>query len=454
LGTDPAQFGKIFHLSKYQLEGWMMIKNKRNRVGKLFLIALMALGGGIGTQSHAQTDNWPRFRGPNGTGVSDATTIPTKFSEGDFNWKVQLPGEGHGSAVVWGNKIFVMCASKRDARDNAKRTLACLSAADGKILWTRSFDTKPYRKYHKLNNYGTTTPAVDAEQVYTYWASDRQTVLAAFDHQGNEKWRRDIGPFVSNHGGGTSPMVYKDMVIITNDQDGKAFLLAVDKKTGKKRWQVERKVADNGASYGLPPVYQPQGQKAQLVFASKANGLTGVEADSGKVIWELAGVFHLRVVAGPVIAGDIVMSGCGSGGSGHRFIGARIGSSDKAEPAKEIYRKEKRVPYVTTPVVYKGMVYYVTDDGYATCMDPATGKAKWQEKFPKGTSFFCSLVCINGNIYIVSKKGEVFVFKASPDKFELLGKSSLGELSYATPAVANGRMYLRTLNHLISVGGK
>ena len=122
--------------------------------------------------------------------------------------------------------------------------------------------------------------------------------------------------------------------------------------------------------------------------------------------------------------------------------------------AKELYRKETRIPYVTTPLIYKGMAYYVTDDGYATCMDPATGKAKWQEKFPSKVSFFCSPVCINGNIFIVSKDGEVFVFKASPDKFEQLARNPLGELSYATPAIANGRMYLRTLNHLISVGGK
>jgi len=411
------------------------------------------LAGMISASAFAGANEWTRFRGPNGTGISEASTIPIEFTEADYNWKVKLPGEGHGSAVVWGDKIFVMAADPVKS-GKAQRRLVCLSTKDGSIQWTREFESNLY-KMHKYNNNGATPPAVDDKQVYIHWASDKAMMLVALDHAGNEKWSINMGPFAGNHGGGTSPMVYKDMVVITNDQDGKALLLAVDKKSGKVRWKIDRKISNNGVSYGVPTVYEPKGQKPQLIFASKANGMTGVDPGTGKVIWEVEGIYHLRLVAGPIISGDVIVGSCGSGSSGKRFVAVQAGSSDGSKQAKELYRRESRIPYVSTPLVYKGLLYYVTDDGYATCMEPATGKVKWQEKgFPGKESFFASPVCVNGNIYITSKTGVVYVIKASPDKFQILGKSSLGELSYATPAVAGGRMYLRTLNHLISVGGK
>ncbi|MEM7395317.1 MAG: PQQ-binding-like beta-propeller repeat protein [Verrucomicrobiota bacterium] len=256
----------------------------------------------------------------------------------------------------------------------------------------------------------------------------------------------------SSHGGGTSPMIYRDLVIITNDQVGESFLLAVDKRTGQEKWRIDRESVDNGTAYAVPSVYEEPGQNPQLIFASRADGLSGVDPETGKTIWKVKDLFPLRVVFSPLVVGDLVFAGCGQGGGGKRFAAVRPGSSDGKRPAGIAYELKNALPYVPTPVSYGNLVFIVNDGtGVGTCFDAASGAVKWKERL--GGSFFGSPVCIDGKIYLISKKGEVIVFKAS-DSFEPLARNDLGEMSYTTPAVAGSALYLRTRHHLISVGGK
>ncbi len=410
----------------------------------LFVAAFFAAFSQLQTLA-ADTAEWTRFRGPNGSGLSDADTVPVKFEKGDYNWRVELPGTGHGSPVIWEDKLFVMSGFN----DSADRALVCLSTADGSTLWTKRFLSKPYH-LHKYNNYGTTTPAVDKDHVYTYWVTEDEVALMALDHSGKEVWKKNLGSFKSSHGGGTSPMLYEDMVVIANDQMGDSYLLAVDKATGETRWKVPRSSVNNGTAYAVPCVYQADGESPQLVFASRANGMTGIDPQNGKVLWELSDLFSLRVVASPVVVGDLVFATCGQGGGGKRFVAVRPGSPDGSRPARLVYEVKKSIPYVPTPVACDGRLFVINDGtGVASCLDAATGDVKWQERL--GGSFFGSPVCVNGIIYVIDKEGAVVVFRAA-DKFELLHRHDLGELSYATPAVAQGRMYLRTQSHLVSIG--
>ena len=397
------------------------------------------------SQTFAQ--EWTRFRGPNGGGVSEATTIPTKFSDKDFNWKVKLPGEGHGSPVVWGEKIFLMAANEK----NADRFVVCINAKDGSLAWSKDYSSKP-SSLHKLNSFGASTPAIDAERVYVYWASESQIEVAALTHEGKEVWRKPLGGFKSQHGPGVSPMLYKDMVIIANDQDGDSFLLALDAKTGAEKWKTPRK--SGNAAYGVPCTMEVAG-KTQIMLACTAMGVSAVDADTGTQVWSMEDLFKQRVVASPVVAGDLVLSQCGQGGGGTRLVAIKPGSSD-GKPASLAYEITKGIPYVPTPVVYKDRIYMVTDGGIAVCLKVADGAVVWQERIEVGgrnSAFFGSPVCVGGNIYAITRNGEVAVFKAA-DTFELLGITALGEPSHATPAVSGGKMYLRTTGHLISLGGK
>lgn len=392
---------------------------------------------------HAQ--EWTRLRGPNGQGVSNARTIPVKFAESDFNWKVKLPGEGHGSPVLWGDKVFVVSADK----GTAERMVTCLDAASGQAKWTKSFKSNTH-DMHGFNHYGTCTPAVDADRVYTYFGSDKNSVLLALDHDGNKKWSADLGPFIGKHGPACSPMRYKDLVIVTHDQDPSGAVYAFDAKTGDKRWTAKRNGADNGASYGVPIVYTNAAGKDRLIVSSRGNGLTALDPASGGVVWELGDLLSLRSVANVVIAGDTLFTQSGSGGGGKQFFAVQV----KDDDAKVRWETKRTIPYVPTPVVYNGYLYYFTDGAQVACMNPADGEVKWMTSLGQGLGFFGSPVCIDGKLYALSKDGRCVVVKASPDKFELLAINNLGELSYATPAVSGGRMYLRTLTHLISVGGQ
>jgi len=404
----------------------------------------------------AGDSRWTRFRGPDGAGVSKAATVPVKWTDKDYNWTSKLPGEGYSSPVVWGGKVFVTSTDRKTAR----RTVLCLSVADGRMLWRKDYASKKH-KMHRDNSYAASTPAVDAERVYLTWSTPKEVTLLALDHAGGEVWRRNLGAFVSLQGSGTSPIVVGDLVVLANDQDdmkvygfvpstevGKSFLIAVDRKTGKTRWQIPRRTVL--AAYSTPCVRRRSDGSSELIFTATAHGVTGVDAAAGKVNWELPGIFRDRIAGSPIIAGGLIIASYGHGNFGSQLVAVRPGSKTGGR-AKVVWRMKKKVPLVPTPLAAGGRLFCWTDQGTVTCLSAATGKQIWRQHV--GSGFYSSPVCVNGRLYCASKKGVVFVIAAA-DKFQLLAKVSLGERCYATPAVADGVMYLRTDTRLFSLGGK
>jgi outer membrane protein assembly factor BamB len=388
----------------------------------------------------ANTANWPRFRGPNGNGVSD-DVIPVKWTEKDFAWKTELPGEGHSSPVVWGNDVFVTAADE----DEGKRYLVCIDATDGKIRWTAEDEFKTYHK-HGENSFASNTPVVDEKHVYVEWTTQDTFSVVAIDRDGKQKWRKELGKYKTQHGGGGSPMVYGGLVIVNVDQDKpESFVAALDCETGDIRWKTPRNSTQFSAS--TPCVYRGAGGREQVVFATNANGLCGLDPTDGRVVWELPGVFNARVVSSPFCAGDLIFGTCGEGGRG-RYVVA-VNPPDQEDKNPEIaFRIEQDPPYVPTPIVYRDRLFTWSDAGAIACYDTASGEQRWQGKI-KGTGYFGSPVCAGGKLYCISKRGEVAVVDATADKFTLLARNALGEASDATPAIANGRMFVRTLTHLI-----
>lgn len=398
----------------------------------------------------AQGQDWTRFRGPNGQGISDAQTIPVKWAEKDYNWKVKLPAGGHGSPVIWNDIVFVTCEDP----ETAGGILLALSVSDGRVLWQKKYKLTPYRS-HNDNSYATSTPAVDAERVYVLWQTSDETIIAGLDHSGRELWQRTLSGVNSRFGPGTSPMLFDDIVVFTHEQweggkDKQSEWIALDRQTGETRWTTKRN--NKQISYSTPCVYSPEGRKPQLIFASEAHGMSGVDPRTGKVIWELDSALPARVVSSPVIAGDLLIGACGKGGAGIQLSAVRPGSEDNPGQATLAYEcTGKSAPYVPTSIAKDGLLFTFHDQGDVSCLRIETDRALWSER--PGGRFYGSPVWINGLLYCINRQGEVLVIKAAP-AYELLAINSLGEKSQATPAVAGGKMYLRTYSHLISIGGR
>lgn len=406
------------------------------RLASCLLLLLMSV-----TSALAQP--WPRFRGPNGEGLSEATTIPVTWTDKDYLWKVKLAASGQSSPVVWGPRIFVTSALDADGT----QILQCLKTSDGSQLWQRQFASITHHK-HAMNAYASSTPALDAQRVYLAWATPKNYLVVALDQErGEELWRRDLGPFVAEHGFGASPIVYEDMVILINDQDGPSNVTALDCATGKTRWQAPRRTEKAG--YSTPCIFQPEGGSPQLVLSSWAHGLTGLEPRSGKTIWEL-GVFKHRVVGSPTLASGLIVASAGTGGIGKRLVAVQPGNPDKAVEPKLAYEVTGSLPYVPTSVIKGDLLFLWYDRGVVSCLDAPTGKIHWRERI--GGDYFSSPVRVADRLYNVTREGKVVVLAAAKE-FRPLGEIALGEASKSTPAIADGVMYLRTLSQLMAVGG-
>ncbi len=397
-----------------------------------------------------QGQQWTRFRGPNGQGISLAQSMPVKWTQKDFKWKVKLPAGGHSSPVIWKDKVFITCENP----GSAGGILLALDVSDGSTLWDKQYKLTAY-KHHQYNNYAAATPVVNADHVYILWQTSKEVILAAIDHTGHEIWQRTFPGIYSRFGPGTSPMLYNDIVVFTHEhwigrKEYQSAWIALDRKTGQTRWTTERNNSE--ISYSTPCVYSPKNEKPQLIFTSWAHGITGVDPHTGSVIWEFQSALPARVVSSPVVAGDLLIGTCGKGGAGKQLSAVRAGSRDNSKKPELIYTlTRKSAPYVPTPLAKDGLLFTYHDQGDVSCLRLETGEALWCEK--PGGRFYGSPVWVNGLLYCINRAGDVVVIKAAP-KYELLAINSLGEKSQATPAVADGRMYLRTYSHLISIGNK
>ena len=237
----------------------------------------------------ARTEEWPRFRGPNGSGVSAAKDLPVKWTEKDANWKIALPGSGCSSPVVWEDHLFVTSADAAKGR----RYLSDIDAGGGTIRWTAEVPLEEYRK-HRNNSFASSTPAVDAERVYVLWQGRSASSTIAYDRSGEKAWQIDLGPYLHGQGGAVSPVVIDDMLVISNDHKTGSFLLAVDARTGETRWRVERE--GKRACYSTPCVFRPAGRVPEIIFTHSYEGIIGVDAGKGTTNWRIKpfGTFKQR----------------------------------------------------------------------------------------------------------------------------------------------------------------
>ena len=381
--------------------------------------------------------NWPRFRGPTGQGQTGERSLPVHWGRDSANivWRSTVPGRGNSSPIVWGDRVFVTSASE----DGSERWTHSLALGDGRLLWSRQVPSRPPEPgVRDKNGYASATPVTDGERVIAFLGS---CGLVCYDFDGKLIWHYDAMKFDISHGTGSSPLLYRDLVIFMHDQNRTdSIAVALDKQTGEVRWKAERKKAMTWSS----PIVVRVGDHDELVFAG-GETVKGYDPTTGKELWSLAGPTY--EVIPTIIVGESLIY-CASGRNGPT-IGLRPGGTGDVTETHFAWRAVRGGPHVPCPILVGGRLYTVNDTGIATCLDAATGKLVWQDRIRD--RFSASPIEAGGLMYFASESGVTFVLRAG-DKMQIVAENDLGSPILASPAVAGGRIIMRTQDELVSIG--
>lgn len=407
-------------------------------------VAVLTIGLTVVTQTWAE--NWARFRGPNGTGISPDKQVPVTFSDKEnVIWKTALPGLGNGSPIIWGNRLFVQSSSA----DAKTRMLLCLDTQDGKILWNTPVPGGS-AKTHARNSLASSTPATDGQFVCCYFWDGQDIALYGFDFQtGKQLWKTPLGPYSSQHGAGHSPMLVDGKAVVLNDQDGTSEVVAVDAQTGKVAWKTPRKPFR--ACYSTPFLRENPATGTELIIVSTA-GVAGLDPKTGKENWRWDWTFDgmaLRTVASAITGNGLVFVGSGDGSGARHAVAIRPGTKGTIDDKNLVWEEKKSFPYVPAMLLRGDHLYWVNDRGFAACYEAASGKEIWNERL--GGDFSASPVLIDGKVYAIAMDGNAFVFEAAPT-YKLLAKNNMGEPVTASPAVSDNKLYIRGKTHLFCIG--
>lgn len=411
----------------------------------LFVASVGLLSATLAARADSPAD-WPEFHGPQGEGYSSGT-LPGSWDESDYAWRRKLPAYDVGSPAIFGDRVYYLTSEPRQQLIR----LESLELASGELRWSKEFP-QPDHHLHSRNTFASSTPAVDEQNVFVAWSNPAHTFLKCFDHDGNEVWSRDFGRWQSQHGFGTSPKIFGGMVLLFNSQQGEQLdpgetagysrMIAVDRKTGDTIWQTPLKTTRT--CYGVPAIYRSPSGSTQIIAANTGNGMFGLDAESGNMLWNLE-VFSARCCSTPLIVGDLAIASSGSGGGGNHLVAVRIPDAPGEQP-EQVYRIDRGAPYVPTPALHDGRMYIVDDKGFASCVDPRTGKIVWGSKRIGGT-FGASPVVIGDTVLLINLDGEATLLKAA-DTYQQINQFDLGGPVGATPAYANGYLLLRVGDEL------
>lgn len=408
--------------------------------------------------SSADAENWPGWRGPRGDGSSLDTSVPTEWDGAtgkNILWKVPIPGEGHASPVIWQDRVFVVSCLP----DEQARVLMCLDRTNGKVLWQKAVMSSPLETKHNLNSFASGTPATDGELVYvSFLEVDGRTVpapnvgaprpitpgemvVAAYDFNGNRKWLVKPGSFISAHGFCSSPILYKDSVIVNGDHDGDSYIVALDRKTGDTLWKVDR--PHKTRSYVTPIIRDVAGRTQMVLSGSKH--IASYDPATGKRHWEIDGPTE-QFVASMVFDGNLFFMT--SGFPDHHVMGIRPDGTGDVTDTHVAWHQTSAKCYVPSPVVLDGHLIVADDRGTANCFDAKTGEALWKERI--GQHFSASLIHANGLAYLIADDGVTTIVRPGP-KLDVVAENSLGEFCFASPAISDGQLFIRGEKNLYCI---
>ncbi len=401
----------------------------------------------------AAGDDWERWRGPAGLGVSTETALPLRWStKENIAWTLDLPEWGNSSPVVVGDRIYLTTQTK-----DTSLVVIAVDRIKGRLLWQKTIG-KGKLKTHRLHNMATPTVVADRERV---WALFGTGDLACLDADGKELWKKNMqkehGKYTIKWGMGSSLVLHDGLVFVTCMHSAPSYVLALDGKTGRKAWKSERNFSAKGEGNDAysTPIIVGEGRDAQLVV-SGAEHLNAYDPATGKEVWRCGGlaVSHAygRAISSPSFSdGIFVAVASGFKSQGHT-MGVKAGGRGDVTKTHRLWVQKSKSPDCSTPLCYQGLVYMNNDLGVVTCMDLKTGKVKWQERLLSGDSKV-SPIAADGKIYFFSNNTECKVVKAGPEG-KVLAENKLEGVMMATPAISDGKLYFRTHNRLYAVGKK
>jgi outer membrane protein assembly factor BamB len=396
--------------------------------------------GGAEAASLAAND-WPWWRGPTYDGKSPDRVVPTTWSQTEnVAWQVAVPGRGHASPIVCGDRVFLATADEQ----TQKQSVMAFDRQSGKPLWTTTAHTGGFMNKHGKNSHASATPACDGERVYSAFINDGALRVTAMDIDGKTLWQSSAGEFRSEHGYGSSPVLYKSLVIVLGDSLSRCFIAALDSKTGRPVWQVDRKTTGKHGSYATPIVARVSGKPQLLVSGMEST--SSLDPESGKLIWSCNGPAEVTACT-PAFSDTVVFS---SGGFPEKeLLAIRGNGTGDVTRSHVIWRSGKGVTYVPSPLFHNGRLYVVSDNGVTTCFEAANGKQVWQGRIDG--DFSSSPVLAGEFLFVTNERGKTYVLKTGP-KFEVVAQNDLNDGGFASPAICGGRIYLRTDQHLYCIG--
>jgi outer membrane protein assembly factor BamB len=416
-------------------------------------------------------EDWPAWRGPRLDGSSLEKDLPIKWNGKDNDniaWRTDIPGNGHSSPIIWGDHVFVTTC----LLEEQKRELLCLDRKTGVVKWQREVAYSPLEPRHKLNSYSSATPATDGKLVYVSFLRLRkktdndgppskprekspvspdlvpEMVVAAYDFAGEKKWEKTPGRFYSRHGFCSSPILYKDKVILNGDQDAEAFIVALDKNTGAEKWRINR--PNRFRSYCIPLIVEAGGH-TQMVL-SGAQAVDSYNPDNGAPIWHINGPTEQYVAS--LVYGDGLFFLTAGFPDYHNMAIRPDGAGDITKSHIQWHESKtiaRKASYVPSPLAVGKYFYMISDSGFLSCFEAQTGKRTFIEQL--GRHHSASPVLADGHVYLTDDYGMTYVLKGN-GQFDVVSRNPLDDECYSSPAVSHGQIFICTLNSLYCIGKK
>jgi len=392
------------------------------------------------SSNFVRAENWPGWRGPRSDGTCIEQDVPTNWDPAGALWKTEIPGKGHASAIVWGDRVFTVTGMT----ETKERILLCIDRTSGKILWQQTVVQGPLEKINKENSYASGTPATDGERIFVAFRVGDDIVVAAHDlASGKQLWLVRPGTHTGEWGFSNSPVLFKDKVIIDGDSKGDSFLIALSRDDGGTLWRNNR--TNKGISYSAPFMRELAGRTQLIQCGDRC--VTSFDPDTGRQLWTVDGPSE-EFVATPTYSEKAGLVFISSSWPKRALLAIRPDGKGNVTETHIAWQDTKGAPYVPSMIVVGDFLLSVNNGGTAFCYVAATGEVLWQQKLGR---HHASPVLVDGLVFFINDDGQVNVIKPGRE-FERVATYELGEPCYASPAISDGRVYLRSFEHLFCIG--
>ena len=393
----------------------------------------------INSLTSSEAQNWPCWRGPEGDGTSKENSLPIRWdSVTNIVWKIPVPGTGYSSPIIWKERLFIVTAIP----ETHEKILICYDCKHGDLVWQKTVLKTPFEKKHDNNSYASGTPATDGTRVYLSFLDGDEVVVAAYDFSGKQVWLQRPGTFFSPHGYSCSPALYEDKVIINGDSQGDSFVAALSKADGHIIWKISH---DKPAHSFSTPIFRQMAGKMQMIFCGNKE-IASYNPDDGSKYWFVSGPSE-DFCSSPVYnekSGLVLVS---SAWPVRNLVAIKPDGKGDVTKSHIVWQSKKGAYYVPSPVCTDDYLFTTMTTGQVHCIDAATGNILWVKDM--GTQY-SSAVLANGLVYMPNDEGVITVLKPGP-KFETVAINAIGEKMYASPAISNGKIYLRGFQHLFCI---